>query len=129
MSCAAPGARAALLCRSDVLRERGRGLRFRLWREPLWIPAFAVRYRGAVHAFLNRCTHRGVELDWEPGAFFSRDGSALLCATHGARYDPASGACLGGPCGGPLAALDVTERDGGVYLCLAAGEELDLRVG
>jgi nitrite reductase/ring-hydroxylating ferredoxin subunit len=40
----------------------------------------------------------------------------LICATHGALYDPASGACLGGRCEGRgLKAVPVVERDGNIY--------------
>lgn len=121
--------RRVRLCAPARLEDGGRGLRFRLWRGGTWWPAFAVRYEGRVRAFLNRCAHRGVELDWEPGVFFSADGRALLCATHGARYHPATGACLGGPCGGPLAVLEVEERGDGVYLKLGAGEAAEVLPG
>lgn len=112
------------LCEAERLAEGGRGLRFRLWRNGVWLPAFAIRYQGTVRAYLNRCSHRGVELDWEPGEFFSAQGDALICATHGARYDPASGACLGGPCSGGLTGVPIRERDGRVWLDLAPGERL-----
>jgi nitrite reductase/ring-hydroxylating ferredoxin subunit len=40
----------------------------------------------------------------------------LLCSTHGALYEAASGRCLGGPCNGsPLVKLRVAEREGEVY--------------
>ena len=48
--------------------------------------AFAVRFRGRVRAFLNRCGHLPVELDWEEGRFFDASGLYLICATHGALY-------------------------------------------
>ena len=68
-----------------------------------------------MYAYLNRCAHVGVELDWQAGRFFDADGMDLLCSTHGALYDPTSGACLGGPCrGGPLMPVAVEERDGAV---------------
>jgi nitrite reductase/ring-hydroxylating ferredoxin subunit len=80
-------------------------------------PAFAVRHAGRVHAFLNRCAHRAVELDWNEGEFFDAEGRELICATHGARYHPATGACLDGPCAGRgLVALPVLERDGRLLL-------------
>ena len=40
----------------------------------------------------------------------------IVCALHGAAYEPASGRCVGGPCGrGRLTPVDVGERDGQVY--------------
>lgn len=53
-----------------------------------------------LHIYVNACPHRGTELDWNPGAFLSPDGQHLQCATHGARFDPATGLCLTGPCAG-----------------------------
>jgi nitrite reductase/ring-hydroxylating ferredoxin subunit len=41
----------------------------------------------------------------------------LICSTHGALYDPATGACRGGPCrGGALERVAVEEIDGQVVL-------------
>jgi nitrite reductase/ring-hydroxylating ferredoxin subunit len=40
----------------------------------------------------------------------------LICATHGALYEPANGACVDGPCcGASVATVAVHEHDGGVY--------------
>ncbi len=111
------GTRTATLCRSSALVDAGAGLRFTVRRAGELLPAFAVRHDGAVHAYVNRCAHRGVELDWEHGRFFDRTAHRLICATHGAMYDPATGACVGGPCRrGGLMTLPVVETDGSVYL-------------
>lgn len=107
---------ARLICRSSELADSGRGVRFEVeyFGEPA--PAFAIRYRGRVHAYLNRCAHVAMELDWQEGVFFDADGRDLLCATHGATYDAATGRCVGGPCnGGRLLKLNMEERDGMVY--------------
>ena len=56
-------------------------------------------------------------MDWQPGHFFDPDRAHLICATHGALYDPATGACNSGRCAGrALTAVAVEERDGRVYL-------------
>ncbi len=103
-----------LICASRDLEERGKGVRFEIAAEH---SAFAVRYRGRVYAYLNRCAHISVELDWAAGEFFDFTGSHLICATHGALYAPDSGKCLGGPChGGGLTRLEVEEIDGNLYL-------------
>lgn len=60
----------------------------------------ALRRQGTLTVFLNRCPHRGTELDWAPGAFLATDGHHLQCATHGALFDPATGQCVSGPCAG-----------------------------
>jgi nitrite reductase/ring-hydroxylating ferredoxin subunit len=112
----ARGERIAV-CPSAALVDGGDGVRFEVWRGGTAHAAFAIRYEGRVHAFLNRCAHVGVELDWQPGRFFDADGMVLICSTHGALYDPATGACLGGPCrGAGLVPVAVAEVDGEVIL-------------
>ncbi|MDQ7011038.1 MAG: Rieske (2Fe-2S) protein [Mariprofundaceae bacterium] len=73
---------------------------------------FLVRYQGRLHAYRNRCPHAGSTLDWTPGEFFSEDGQALVCQTHGAHFDPANGACIGGPCPRGLDVLPIREENG-----------------
>ena len=105
-----------LICRSPELVDSGRGVRFEVeyFGEPA--PAFAVRYRGRVHGYLNRCAHVAMELDWQEGVFFDSEGRDLVCATHGAVYDPCTGRCVEGPCiRGRLVKLRIEERDGMVY--------------
>ena len=106
-----------VICTSEALCEGGEGLRFDVRRGAETVPAFAIRYEGKVRAYVNRCAHIAVELDWQPGQFFDADRNLLICSTHGAEYDPASGRCLGGPCrGAGLVPVAVQERDGQVVL-------------
>lgn len=105
------------ICSVEDLQESGRGVRFRVQYRDQVEPAFAVRHAGGVSAFLNRCAHRFLELDWQEGEFFDADKRFLVCATHDARYDPATGTCVSGPCrGAGLIALSVHEKDGWVWL-------------
>lgn len=76
---------------------------------------FVVRSAGHLYAYHNRCPHNGSTLDWVPGRFFSEDGEALVCQTHGALFAPDSGACLSGPCPTGLARLPLHEEDGQLY--------------
>ena len=111
---AAPGRR---ICASAELAEGGDGVRFELERDGEAAAAFAIRFGGRVHAYLNRCGHIVMELDWKQGKFFDAEGEYLICSTHGALYAPQSGACRGGPCrGAGLVAVAVVEADGGIYL-------------
>ncbi|GKT22248.1 Rieske 2Fe-2S domain-containing protein [Acidovorax sp. SUPP3334] len=71
--------------------------------------AFAVRFEGRPCAYLNRCTHVPMEMDYQPGRFFDDTGRWLLCATHGAAYRPDTGACAGGPCRGGLVKIELSE--------------------
>jgi nitrite reductase/ring-hydroxylating ferredoxin subunit len=103
------------LCRSDDLAERGKGVGFdvMLWRQPA--RAFALRIDGRVVAYINRCAHVPTELDWNPGEFLDAERTTIVCAVHGAQYSPASGHCLGGPCGrGRLMPVEGNESGGEV---------------
>ncbi len=60
----------------------------------------ALHRHGVTRLFVNKCPHRGIELDWVPGAFIAVDGHHLQCATHGALFDPDTGICISGPCVG-----------------------------
>ena len=105
-----------LICPSVQLLDSGKGVRFEAEYFGETAPAFVVRYKGRVQGYLNRCAHVAMELDWQEGVFFDSDGRDLLCSTHGATYDTASGRCVGGPCNGtPLVKLRVEERDGMIY--------------
>ena len=96
-----------------ALAERGRGLLFEVWVEGQVERAFALRIDGVPVAYLNRCLHVQAELDWQPGEFLDHDRRFIVCSLHGATYEPASGRCVGGPCGrGRLIPVDVREQHG-----------------
>jgi nitrite reductase/ring-hydroxylating ferredoxin subunit len=104
------------LCASDELADKGDALVFDVlhWSEPA--RAFALRFDGRVVAYLNRCVHVPAEMDWQPGQFLDSRQEFIVCATHGAEYEPLTGRCAGGPCGrGSLFALEVREQGGAVY--------------
>ncbi len=108
---------AGVICASDALVDGGRGVRFIVTWHGEHAPAFVIRHHGKVYAYLNRCAHRQVELDWEPGVFYAHDGESLICATHGARYAADSGHCIAGPCGrNGLISLPTREQNGQVLL-------------
>ena len=103
------------LCNSADLVDGGLAVPFDVVHGGLTCRAFAIRWNGRVHAYLNRCTHVAMELDWQPNRIFDDSGQWLLCSTHGAAYRPDTGACAGGPCRGGLVRIEVTERDGVVH--------------
>lgn len=106
-----------VICPSADLIEGGKGVRFTVSKEGGDLAAFVVRYDGLPRAFINRCQHVPVELDWMEGEFFDHSGLYLVCATHGATYLPESGYCVAGPCKGRrLTPLAVSEIDGQVLL-------------
>ena len=111
------------LCASGDLLDGGDGLRFTIRRDGEDCPAFAVRHEGRVHAYLNRCSHLPVKLDWQEGRFFNASGLYLICATHGALYAPDTGHCLSGRCHGEgLTEVAVGEIDGWVVLREEGGQ-------
>ena len=103
------------LCISQDLVDGGRAVPFDLVYAGQTCRAFAIRFKGQVYAYLNRCTHVAMEMDYQPNRFFDDSGQWLLCATHGAAYLPASGECAGGPCRGGLVKVALTESDGVVH--------------
>lgn len=64
------------------------------------VDAFLVNHDGQFHAYVNRCRHMTTPLDFVREQFFSEDGRYLMCYTHGALYEPATGNCVEGPCKG-----------------------------
>jgi nitrite reductase/ring-hydroxylating ferredoxin subunit len=108
--------RRVRLCASADLADGATAFVFDLleWGRP--VRGFAQRAQGRVVAYLNRCAHVPMEMDWQPGVFLDSSKRWILCSTHGAAYDPGDGRCVAGPCGrGRLLALDVAESDGAVY--------------
>ena len=91
--------------RSADLIDNGKPLLFQL---PGGQKAFAIRWQGQLHGYVNECQHASV---LESGRQF------ILCPYHGAIYQPDTGLCVGGPCrGSRLDAVAVVERDGQVWL-------------
>lgn len=104
------------ICDSAALVDGGKGVRFPVTAGGEDGTAFAIRYGNEAHAYLNRCAHVPMELDWNPGEFFESSGLYLMCATHGALYQPDTGRCAGGPCrGGRLHKIRVLEQGDKVY--------------
>lgn len=103
------------LCNSGDLVDGGLAVPFDVIYGGQSCRAFAIRWRGRVHAYLNRCAHVAMEMDWRPNRFFDDSGQWLLCSTHGAAYRPDTGACAGGPCRGGLIPITLTEQGGVVH--------------
>jgi len=78
---------------------------------------FVVRQGERVYAYRNYCKHAGHPLNWQPDQFLTRDKRHIICASHGALYELASGACAGGPCrGATLTRVDVRVEDGTIIV-------------
>lgn len=104
------------ICASASLEDGGKGKRFPVRAFGSDATGFVVRHGGKVYAYLNRCAHAPVELDWFEGEFFESSKMYLMCSTHGAIYVPESGLCAGGPCrGARLRPIGVHETEDGIY--------------
>lgn len=102
-----------LLCRAEDL-VAGKARSFQVGKTRIVV---VCTLQGSVHAYLNRCPHLGVPLNWGDDQFMDSDGSLLRCATHGALFEPDSGLCILGPCRGEhLWQLECSIRDGQVVV-------------
>jgi nitrite reductase/ring-hydroxylating ferredoxin subunit len=111
-----PSPQGVPLCEAPDLVEGGRAHVFELREHGELVRAFALRHEGSVVAYLNRCAHVPIELDWQPGEFLDDTRQWIVCAMHGAIYDPRNGQCMGGPCHGEhLESVAVAEHEGRIY--------------
>jgi phosphoglycolate phosphatase len=102
------------ICLAADLEDKSYGTRFEM---PDGRQAFVIRFDGQVKGYINECRHLPTELDWNFGHFLDSEKEFLVCATHGALYDPLTGLCVAGPCRGKsLETVEVSELDGKIYL-------------
>jgi nitrite reductase/ring-hydroxylating ferredoxin subunit len=90
--------------------------------------AMLINYQGDVFAYLNRCRHIALSLDWVDNQFFTEDKRYLICANHGATYEPRTGECIWGPCAGAaLQGVPLEIEDGNIFVrCPESDEEARL---
>jgi len=93
--------------------EPGHTKKFILSVEGREVECFLVNYGGQLFAYVNRCLHVPMTMDWVENQFLTEDGRYILCATHGAAYEPETGECIfGPPCGKMLRRVPLTiEKD------------------
>lgn len=105
-----------VVCRFDELPEAGaRGFSFPGADFPdEW---FLVRHADRVRAYRNLCPHAGRFLNWKPDAFLTKDRTLIMCAGHGALFDPQTGKCVAGAAlGQELESLPVQIEDGEIVV-------------
>ncbi len=88
-----------IVARSDELAH-GTTKKFRLRCGGSILEALLVNYEGSLFAYVNRCCHLPLSMDWVDNRFFTEDRRYLICANHGATYEPTTGECVWGPCFG-----------------------------
>jgi nitrite reductase/ring-hydroxylating ferredoxin subunit len=87
-----------VVCRLSELESGVRG--FTIGRGDWPLRGFVLRVGDTVRGYLNRCPHAGHPLDLRPQHFLTADGTLILCSSHGALFEKASGYCVAGPCAG-----------------------------
>lgn len=89
--------------------EPGETKKFMLSVEGRETECFLVNYGGQYFAYINRCAHVPMTMDWIDNQFLTEDGRYILCATHGAAFEPETGECIfGPPCGKFLARVPLS---------------------
>jgi nitrite reductase/ring-hydroxylating ferredoxin subunit len=78
----------------------GQSKKFTLRLSGREIEALLINCQGTFFAYTNRCPHAGLTLDWVDNQFFTVDSRYLMCANHGAVFEPSTGECVWGPCAG-----------------------------
>lgn len=103
---------AKVLCRLDAVPDGGASV---IDREPGII---VLRRGGQAWAYVNRCPHFSIPLDFEPGTICTYEGEVLMCAHHSALFRFTDGVCIDGPCrDAKLSPLEVEVIQGEVRLC------------
>jgi nitrite reductase/ring-hydroxylating ferredoxin subunit len=109
-----------VICRLAELDARGTRA-FTIGRGDWPLRGFVVRAGAEVRGYVNRCPHAGHPLDLIPGRFLTADGSLILCSSHGALFEKATGFCVAGPCAGrTLVRVELEVQAGLVMLAGAA---------
>lgn len=80
---------------------------------------FLVQFDGLLYAYLNRCPHLGIELNWMPDQFLESGGDLIICSTHGALFKIDDGLCISGPCQGQaLTSLQIVQDTDSTFIVL-----------
>lgn len=96
----------------------GQSKKFTLRRGGRDFEALLINSRGKFFAYVNRCPHIGLTLDWVNNQFFTVDSRYLMCANHGAVFEPSTGECIWGPCAGAsLEDVPLRIEEGKVFAC------------
>jgi nitrite reductase/ring-hydroxylating ferredoxin subunit len=112
-----PTKRRYKVARADALAP-GESLKFLMPIRGTDEECFLINFGGEFHAYVNRCRHVPMAMDWVDNQFFAEDGRYLMCQTHNAYYEPASGECIAGPptaCGKYLYRVLTEIEDGVIY--------------
>jgi len=115
-----------VVCRLSELDAGARGFTIGSGDWPL--RGFVVRVGDAVRGYVNRCPHAGHPLDLRPQHFLTAEGTLILCSSHGALFEKASGYCVAGPCAGRSLTPVPLQVQSGLVL-LAEGVDVESLAG
>jgi nitrite reductase/ring-hydroxylating ferredoxin subunit len=108
--------RTTFLCKFSELDDPG-SRAFSVGEGHWPLRGFVVRRGLEVFAYVNRCPHAGHPLNMRPHQFLAPDQSVILCNSHGAQFEIATGYCVAGPCAGrALRKISVRVENGNVVL-------------
>jgi len=96
----------------------GEVMKFMLPIRGAYEECFVINFGGAYYAYVNRCRHVPMAMDWVENQFFAEEGRYLMCQTHNAYYEPVTGECIAGPpsaCGKMLYRVELTIVDDTIY--------------
>lgn len=78
---------------------------------------FILHWGDKFYAYVNRCPHTGINLEYQENQFLSWDKAHIQCSVHGATFNIRDGRCVWGPCRGQfLKALPVQIIDDQIFI-------------
>ena len=103
------------LLNSDQLTEgQFREAQIQHQGRPVWL--IVTRQSGRIRAWFNVCPHQGRSLNYAPDRFLTDPNGQLVCAAHGAVFEPENGVCTNGPClGAALKAIETVEHNEQIF--------------
>ncbi len=110
MNPARPAPGTALMALADLGDPDARAVDFR--SGDALFSLIVARRGDIVRAYENVCPHARSPLERPDGRVVIDEGRFLVCSAHGASFDIADGACVGGPGTGPLTPFAIVVRAG-----------------
>ncbi|WP_250536884.1 Rieske 2Fe-2S domain-containing protein [Caballeronia sp. AZ10_KS36] len=107
---------ASQLCRLDEVADGGALV---VHEESVARSVVVVRRGDRAWAYVNRCPHFSVPLDFVPGTVSCYRSQVLMCAHHSALFRFDDGKCIDGPCKGAALEAVPVEIDPNAWVVLA----------
>ena len=73
---------------------------FQITNNDKLLDIFVIHKDSKFHAFVNRCPHTGINLEWQEDQFLDIEQNFIQCSSHGALFEIETGNCIHGPCAG-----------------------------